>query len=260
MEEEVIKLEDIFAALKKRWLMILLVTLTFAVTAGLISHYIIKPEYQTKVKVFIGKEGSSTSKEYDNNDIAMYQNLMKTYAELVKSKDSVKEALKSINQNAESSNVNRVLAGLTVSPSADTQIMEVSYTTQNKAEILQVINSIITEFIETSKGLIKNGNIQIIETAIDPAAPIGPNKKLNIIIGFMLGLMVSIGLTFLLEYLNNTVHTSDLLEKIIGIPVIGIIPIIEEKILTKKELKLIAKNEKAEMKKIAKQSGNNKSK
>ncbi|MGL4762352.1 MAG: YveK family protein [Sarcina sp.] len=241
MEEEVIKLEDIFSAIKKRWLMIFLITLTFTVTAGLISYYVMKPEYQTRVKVFIGKEGAGTgnidTSQYNSSDILMYQNLMKTYAEIVKSKDSVKNALGSITQSTSTGNINRVLAGLTVSPSADTQIMEVSYKTKNKAEILPVINSVIREFEKKSKELIPNGNIQIIETAEIPENPIGPNKQLNIIIGFMLGMMVSLGIVFLLEYLNNTVKNAQELEKILAVPVLGTIPDVDEKKLAKREKK-----------------------
>lgn len=248
MEEEVIRLEDIFQALKKRWLMIALVTLTFAVTAGLISFYVMKPEYQARVKVFIGKEGSGEASQYNSSDIAMYQNLMKTYAEVVKSKDSVQEALSNIGQSTETGNVNRILGGITVSPSADTQIMQVVYKTKDKSEILPVLNSVMNEFIKTSKELIPNGNIQILETAEAPAYPIGPNKVLNTIIGFMLGLMISVGIVFLLEYLNNTVKNIDDLEKALEVPVIGVIPEIDEKKLAKKEKKLAKKEKKLKAK------------
>ena len=57
--------------------------------------------------------------------------------------------------------------------------------------------------------------------------PVSPNKKMNIAIAFLLGLMVSVGLVFLLEYLDNTYKNKDQLEKELGIPVLGAIPDIE---------------------------------
>lgn len=57
-----------------------------------------------------------------------------------------------------------------------------------------------------------------------PDKPIKPNKLLNILIAFVAGLMASLGLVFLLEYLDNTVKTSSDIEKLLGIPVLGIIP------------------------------------
>ena len=47
---------------------------------------------------------------------------------------------------------------------------------------------------------------------------------MNIAIAFLLGLMVSVGLVFLLEYLDNTYKNKDQLEKDLGIPVLGAIP------------------------------------
>ena len=229
MNEEVIRIEDIIYALKKRWKMILSVTIVFTLIAGAVSFFVIKPKYEAKVKVFIGKEETAgEDSAYNGNDIAMYQKLMKTYAEIIKTKDSTKLALKKIGQDDSQKNVNRILGGLTVSPSADTQIMEVKYTTINKTEILPVLNSITNVFIDKSEELITNGNVQIIEKAEAPENPVSPNKALNVIIGFMLGLMVAIGLAFLLEYLDNTVRTKDELEKLLDLPVVGTIPTIDE--------------------------------
>ena len=53
---------------------------------------------------------------------------------------------------------------------------------------------------------------------------VSPNKKMNIAIAFLLGLMVSLGLVFLLEYLDNTYKNKEQLEKELDIPVIGVIP------------------------------------
>ena len=225
MNEEVIRIEDIIYALKKRWIMILSVTLSFALVAGIMSFFVIKPKYEAKVKVFIGKEEPKKgTSSYDNNDISMYQKLMKTYAEILKTKDSTRIALKNIKQEDTQGNVSRVQAGLTVSPGADTQIMEVKYTTTDKSELIPVLNAVTDVFVDKSQELIPNGNVQIIEKAEVPNSAVSPNKALNIIIGFMLGLMVSVGITFLLEYLDNTVRNKDELEKLLEIPVIGSIP------------------------------------
>ncbi|SPF49830.1 Chain length determinant family protein (fragment) [Candidatus Desulfosporosinus infrequens] len=51
-----------------------------------------------------------------------------------------------------------------------------------------------------------------------------PNKKLNVMIAFVVGLMAAVGLVFLLEYLDNTVKTSSDIEQLLEIPVLGVIP------------------------------------
>ena len=45
-----------------------------------------------------------------------------------------------------------------------------------------------------------------------PEKAVSPNKKLNILIAFVLGLMVSIGISLLLEFMDNTFKSKDELE------------------------------------------------
>lgn len=57
-----------------------------------------------------------------------------------------------------------------------------------------------------------------------PDKPVKPNKELNILIAVVVGLMASMGLVFLLEYMDNTIKTSGDVENVLGIPVLGVIP------------------------------------
>ena len=82
MEEQVISLSEIFEALKKRWVMIVAITLTATLISGLVSFFVIDPVYETSTKVFIGKEESDET-AYNTNDIQMYQKLLQTYAQAI---------------------------------------------------------------------------------------------------------------------------------------------------------------------------------
>jgi len=87
-----------------------------------------------------------------------------------------------------------------------------------------LVNAVTTQFIKTSTDLIPNGNVKIIESVKMPENPVSPNKKMNIAIAFLLGLMISVGFAFLLEFMDNTFKTKEQLEQILGVPVIGAIP------------------------------------
>lgn len=231
--EEIIKLEDILDVLKKGWKLIVSITIIFTLAAALISCFIIRPKYETTVKLFIGKQtvvsaGSQQNKGYDSSEVSMYQNLMGTYAQIISTKNSIGTALKNIGFENSAANVDSVIKGLSVSPSKDTQILTITYTSMDKAEVVPVINSITNVFINQSKVLIPNGSVHVIESAVQPTGAVSPNTTLNTIIGFIIGLVVSIALVFLLEYLDNTVKSANELEKLLGYPVIGAIPDIKE--------------------------------
>lgn len=220
MEEQEIRLDEIFDALKKRWLMIVSITLIAAIIAAVLSFFVIKPKYEASTKLFIGKE-EAESQGYSQNDVTMYQKLMKTYTATIKTKDLVEKALGSSNLEVDTKSV---LENLTVTSLADTQILEVKYKSIDPIEAKTIIEEITDEFIETSKKLVPNGNIQIIESVEMPEKPVSPNKKMNIAIAFALGLMVGVGLALLLEFLDNTFKTKEQVERELEIPVLGTIP------------------------------------
>lgn len=223
MEEQVISLSEIFEAVKKRWIMIVAITLAATLISGLVSFFVIDPVYETSTKLFIGKEESDET-AYNTNDIQMYQKLLQTYAQAIKTRDLVGRAINDLHYDLEEDNV---IKGLTVTPVTDTQILQISYKSKSPEEAKEILKSITQEFITTSKELVPNGNVKILEEVQLPEDPVSPNKTMNIAIAFLLGLMVSIGLVFLLEYLDNTYKNKEQLEKDLDIPVLGTIPDLE---------------------------------
>ena len=220
MEEQVISISEIFEALKKRWIMIATITIIATIISGILSFFVIKPTYETSTKVFIGKEESNLE-GYNSNDIQMYQKLLQTYAEAVKTNEVIKAA---IENTSSSLSVSDVKSDLTVIPISDTQILQIKYQNGDPSEAKEILENITNQFVILAKELVTNGNVKVIEEVQLPQNPVAPNKKMNIAIAFLLGLMVSVGIVFLLEYLDSTYKNKDQLERDLDIPVIGVIP------------------------------------
>lgn len=225
MEEQVISISEIFEALKKRWILIVSITLVATLISGVLSFFVIKPTYETSTKVFIGKE-ESNQEGYNTNDIQMYQKLLQTYAETIKTNEVVQAAINSTNNT--DLTVPAVKGALTVTPVSDTQILQIKYQNKSPEVAKEVLESITNEFVILAKELVPNGNVRVIEAVQLPENPVAPNKKMNVAIAFLLGLMVSVGLVFLIEYLDNTFKSKEELERELDIPVVGIIPEVEE--------------------------------
>jgi len=71
-------------------------------------------------------------------------------------------------------------------------------------------------------------SLLIASPALVPANPVKPNKKLNMAVALVLGLMVAVGLAFVLEFMDNTIKHPDDVQKHLGLPVIGAIPVYRE--------------------------------
>jgi capsular exopolysaccharide synthesis family protein len=73
-------------------------------------------------------------------------------------------------------------------------------------------------------GGLESTNISIIDRAEIPKNPISPKKDRNFLLGILFGLIGGVGLCFLLEYVDNTVKGPEDVEKLAGLPSLGIIP------------------------------------
>lgn len=67
-------------------------------------------------------------------------------------------------------------------------------------------------------------SVRIIDRAGLPLEPISPNKKVNLVIGGMMGLIVGLLIAFLMEFRNNAIRSHSEVERITGWPIIAMIP------------------------------------
>ncbi|AQR95092.1 MULTISPECIES: YveK family protein [Clostridium] len=215
-----LRLQDILEILKRKWKLVIAVASITTIITALVNFFLITPIFQVNSKVFIGKEENISSK-YDNSDVQMYQKLLKTYSELMKTKDLIED---SINKNNLNISADEVIDNLKVTPMTDTQILQVSYENKDKVLAREVLVSIIDEFMLESKTIIQNGNVKVIESAELPEKPISPQKALNVAIAFIIGFMVGASLALIKEYVDDTVKTKEQTENVMGLPVIGMIP------------------------------------
>jgi capsular polysaccharide biosynthesis protein len=70
-------------------------------------------------------------------------------------------------------------------------------------------------------------SVVVVSPANTPTAPVKPNKKLNIALAFVLGLMVSVVLAFVLEHLDYTIKNPEDVERHLDLPVLGVVPAVD---------------------------------
>jgi capsular exopolysaccharide synthesis family protein len=67
-------------------------------------------------------------------------------------------------------------------------------------------------------------NIKVASHAITLTTPIGPQRGRNIMVAFLISLAAGIGLAFLMDYLDDSVRTSDDIGRHLGLPTLALIP------------------------------------
>lgn len=111
--------------------------------------------------------------------------------------------------------------------------------TQNEAAVNY---RIIQQEIETNKQLLDGllqrskendvvvagtpNNIHVVDYAPVPQSPVGPKRKQGIALGFLFALVFGVALARYLDYLDDTVHTAEDVEKTAHLPALAVIPAI----------------------------------
>ena len=78
-------------------------------------------------------------------------------------------------------------------------------------------------------GGVETNNIQVVDKAEVPLFPHKPRIPLNAAIGLLAGLVLGLGLVFLIESLDDSIKFADEVEKFLMVPLLGVIPKVKEK-------------------------------
>jgi capsular exopolysaccharide synthesis family protein len=109
---------------------------------------------------------------------------------------------------------------------------------------IETERNLLNNYVQTQKTMelaisgSRPDNIIVSSKAMKPEAPIGPQRNRNIFIAFFLSFGIGIGLAFLLDYLDDSIKTSDDIGKHLGLATLALIP--HESVLGKKKKKSLA--------------------
>ncbi|MBA2303330.1 MAG: polysaccharide biosynthesis tyrosine autokinase [Acidobacteria bacterium] len=91
----------------------------------------------------------------------------------------------------------------------------------------EVYESLLQQTKETGiTGERRATNVRVIDPAEVPRGPISPNVRADMTFAFVAGLVLAVGLAFGFEYLDNRIKTPQELKAHLGIPFLGMVPIV----------------------------------
>ena len=229
--EETISLRELYETLKKRIVMIVLIATAAVLASGIYTYFFITPKYQASTQILISQQATGASLLASQfGDDSKY---IETYNVILKSPyilDQVREEL----------GITRSLSSqLSVSQEGRSQVVRITVQDNNPAMAVEIANVTAAIFQEEVYNLMRVDNVHVLSPAVlgENPTPISPNPQLNMAIAFVVGLMAAVGLAFLLEYIDNTIRTEQDIERLLELPVLGTIPVMEESEEKKKKKK-----------------------
>lgn len=208
------------------WIVIL-IPLIAAGTSAYISLYYLKPVYEANTTLYVINKKADPQVVIAQGDLLAGELLVKDYREIIKSRAVAGAAIDELKIQGLSPEA--LASKVSVNPKNDTRIIEIRVQDGNPERASELANKIGEVFIKKAVLLMKVENVEIVDKAQTPASPVSPKTNVNIGIAFFAGLAAAVGITFILEYLDNRIKTVEDVEKHLGLPVLGTIPTLDIK-------------------------------
>ncbi|QDY44841.1 capsular biosynthesis protein [Planococcus glaciei] len=224
--EETISLQELFATLKKRLVLIIGLTIIAILIAGVVSYNFLTPIYQTNTQILVNQEKTDTA-QLLNQNIQTDLQLINTYSVIIKSPAILDQVSEQLDLGL---SVEALTNKITVTNAENSQVVNVSVQDPDPAIAVDIANTTAAVFQEEIQELMKVDNVSILSPAVvkENPSPVAPNPMLNMAIAAVVGLMLGVGIAFLLEYLDTSLKNEQDIEDVLGIPLLGVISPIKE--------------------------------
>lgn len=218
--EETIDLREYVAIIKKKAWIIAAITAVTTFVSAFLSFFVLSPVYEAKTTLIVNTDQKNDD-TITGDEFSVTQRLAVTYGEIIKSRTVLEPVIEKLGLDISYDDLSKMV---TVSPVKDTQIINISVQDTNPLKAKDIANSIPEVFTKEVKRITKANSVEVIDKAVEPLSPIKPNKLMNVLIAFVLGIMIGLFVVFLIEYMDNKMKTPQDVEKYLDLPILGVIP------------------------------------
>lgn len=214
MEE--INLKELFDYFIDKIKYIIIATLVCCLIGGIYTKFLTVPMYKSSTTVILGSNQEGTG--ITQSDISINNNLVSTYAEIIKSRRVLEQVQKELN---ESYTYKELASEISVSSINNTQIIKITVEDNNALNAKIIANLVAKVFTVEVPELYNLDNVHILDVAIEEDEPYNINVAKSSIIGGVLGLVISSGIFFVIYYFDRTAKSVEQVEEVLQMPILG---------------------------------------
>jgi capsular polysaccharide biosynthesis protein len=222
-EESIVPFEYLFRIIRRRLALIL-------VSVVLLTGFVVgfdlfrMPVYEASINVLIGQK--QITDNLAGQEMGLQQ-LTLTMAEAVESRRVAEATIQKLDLQI---SPEEFLKNLSAEGSETTRFMQVHYRDPDPDQAREIANTIGTVFVDQASEVIPTADsvtTTVWERAVVAEDPVSPNFQRDVPLAVVLGLMLGIGLAFLLEYWDDDWRSPEEVEQVSGVPTFGVIPLFE---------------------------------
>jgi receptor protein-tyrosine kinase len=210
----------------RRWAwLIILCPFIATVAAGLITLQLPKV-YEAKVALLV-RPAQPLSGDPTVQALTADQ-ILRTYARWMVERPILERVISDLSLQTDPGSLS---THITVTPEPNTTILDVAVRGQDPAWSMNTANTLVSDFIaqvkdtqrteSTAPTASSKDNLLIVAPAVQPTQPVLPKPVSNIALGFLAGLVAGLALAFLLDYLDQSVRSDEILQERAGLLPLG---------------------------------------
>lgn len=215
-----------------RWLLLILLFVILGGLGATFYNYRAPIKYESETTLYVQPQVNSN--EVDYQGILTNQRMVKTYAQIIKSRKIVNKVISSFDLDM---TYEEALEDLTVTSQDDTQMISITVKNTDSHLAKDIANAFAEIFIEEIEETMDINNIKVVDEAIINEEPVEPRTMFNYVIGILGGLTLGLSLAFVLESMNSKIKNHEDIKRHLKIKTLGVLPYnsIDDEVSNKKK-------------------------
>ena len=219
-----IDLMEIFGLMLHRLWLIILCAVAAGAAGYAVSRFILTEEFESTTRIYVLNRQNDDTLTY--TDVQLGTQLTKDFREIIKSRYVLEQVI-DICGLADSSG--SLASRVSVDTQSDTRIVTITVTDTDPARAQYVANELREAAAERIMYVMDIQAVNVVDEANLPTAPSAPSVTKWTAIGFLLGAFLCMAVVLIQFLLDDTIKTSEDIEKYLGLSTLGMIPLREEK-------------------------------
>ena len=214
---------ELLQLLRKRLALVITLPIVCALAMGVYSFFFMANTYTASTSLYVLTKTETDSGVSNSmyTDLNASQLLTNDVAALIKSDRVVGDTAKDLNMQ------NLAAFDVSVSSETTTRVITLSVASEDASGAAVVANKLAENVSDVAQEVMNVQSVNVIDEAVAPSAPSGPNRPMYVAVAFMAGLFLAVAIVVVADMLNTKVRRVEEVEELLGLPVIGRMPAVK---------------------------------
>lgn len=213
---------ELLKLMRKHLKLVIALPIVCAVAMGLVSFLFMPNTYTASTSMYVLVQSDSESASTMSTDLSASQMITNDVANLITSDRVTRDTATALQMNSLND------YDIAVQSETTTRVLTLSVTGQDAQSTAIIANELAKNVSTVAQEVMNVRSVNVIDEAITPEAPSGPNRVMYIAVAFLAGLFLAVAIVVLMDVLNTKVRGAEDVEELLGVPVIGRIPAMKE--------------------------------